>query len=141
MDERNRRKFQIDQFLQFLLFQARMNIIRIPEVLELVAENFARKKKDLYPIVFSNSQIRHTFSEEQLFETWRKILFSVNEPPIIKPEYNNDASQFSANLFAAGIGRKIEKKQKSREKVPGEIQSGLSLMNFPIVYSRGEGTV
>lgn len=122
VEERNRRKCQIDQFLQFLLFQARISLIQNPKIIKAVAENFAVTRTSLTSIVFSNSKIRHTFSDEKLFDAWKKLLSSANDPPKIKSDYNNDASQFSANLFAAGIARKAEKKSSPRENVPDEIK-------------------
>jgi len=78
VNEINKRKLRIDQYLQYLHFRVRANLSTIPHVIKLTAklvQSDVRLFNELKSKIFENAPIRHSFTNEKLFDSWKDAVF------------------------------------------------------------------
>ena len=120
----NRRKLRIDQYLQYLFFRARATIASIPHVLTVVAKKYQSDENGLNDIksaIFDNAPFRHSFDNDKLFDAWFYLLTMRYEKPAAVVQYDNDASLFSANLFALGSGMAEAKSSRPNSEIMDQL--------------------
>lgn len=128
----------IDQFARYLLLQAKFCLSKRAPVIEKSAALLKKKNKDdvvaFINRAFTSQPIRHTFNRFELLELWKDQILSGRGKL-----HDNNASSFSASLFATNIlernperpVRKTTKKKKSPKVVPSSLLCQMSEMGFP----------
>jgi hypothetical protein len=131
-DEFNSRRLKIDRYLQYLFIRVKSNLLSRSEILQISAQKISNSPEidRIHGKVFENSPIRHTYNEDEIFETWFQLISKSNNSRENVTKYDNNVTMFSASLFAIGQLTQAKRSQSKVNSPPEDILLTLNEMGF-----------